>query len=208
MRAVDFTQSRIPLGMTRKQKIDNLRAAVFSDDRTVVEDACVRLFYWGGGFSKTAQRKCRQFLIDLLDQDNGMVRNFVALTFRNQGFNAAVSPLFKALFKPENFSNRSTLVHALRELNCSQHLGEVFAILFGAANDFVVQRSALKILNGQVFEFTQIDFATITANWNVLKDDWNRLNNVDEREGHNFAYDREYIQSYVDYYLAYLNKES
>lgn len=194
--------------MNRKQKIDNLKATVFSDDRNVVEEACVKLFHWGGGFSKTGRRKCRQFLIDLLDQDNGMVRNFVALTFRNQEFDAAVNPLFKAISKPENFSDRSTLVHVLRELNCSHHLGEVFAILFGSANDFVVQRSALKILDGQVFKFTQAELATIAADWDTLKNSWDRLNSTDEQEFNRFGYDRDYIQSYVDYYLAYLNEQS
>ncbi len=194
--------------MNRKQKIDKLKASVFSDEREIVQEACFKLFYWGGGFSKTGRRKCRQFLLDLLDQDNGMVRNFVALTFRNQGFNAAVNPLFKAIFKPENFSNRSTLVHVLRELNCSQHLGDVFAILFGSANDFVVQRSSLKILDGQAFGFTRADLLTIAANWDALKDNWNRLNSIDKQRFHQFGYDQDCIQSYVDYYLTRLNEQS
>ena len=190
--------------MNKKQRVEHLKSAVFSEDWDEAKDACRRLFHFGGRFNKTGRRKCRRFLVELLDQENPWTRNVVAITFRINRFNAAVDPLFHAITKPENSRYNGTLVYALEKLNCGHHLGELFSILFGAAGNWEVQASALCILEEQIFEFIRDELRTIAEGWNAIQNDWNRLNNIDEGKIRETDFDRMLIQSFVDGYLAYL----
>ena len=94
-----------------------------------------------------------------------------------------------------------------RDLNCSQHLGELFAILFGSADNWEVQASALTILDEQVFEFIRAELMTIGTDWDAIKHNWNRLNGIDEKKPHEIDHDQALIQRAVDGYLAYLNEQ-
>ena len=190
--------------MHKKQRLKQLKLAVFSADWNEAQNACDRLFHFGGRFNKTGRRKCRRLLIELLDQENSRARNAVAMTFRINRFNAAVGPLFRAITKPENSRYRGTLVYALEKLNCRHHLGELFRILFGAAGNWEVQASTLNILEEQTFEFTRNELQTIAEGWNAIQNDWNRLNTIDESNIRETNFNRTLIQRLVDGYLAYL----
>lgn len=89
-------------------------------------------------------------------------------------------------------------------LDCSQPLSALFGILFGAVNNWEVQASALTILEEQIFEFTSDELYDIAAGWDAVKDDWNRLNDIDESSSSKPDHDRALIQDFVDGYLAYL----
>ncbi|HEX8350218.1 MAG TPA: hypothetical protein VF598_09655 [Hymenobacter sp.] len=190
--------------MNRKQKIEKHKSDVFSDNQREAQYACNKLFHLGGGFSKIGQKKCRKFLITLLDQEKPRTRNAVAITFRNNEFNAALNPLLQAINKPENSRSRGTLVYALEKLDCSKKLSELFDILFGAANNWEVQASVLTILDEQIFEFTESELQTIQEKWNQLAPSWNQLNHINEDAISEVNIDRKLIQEFVDGYLAYL----
>ena len=190
--------------MNKRQRVEHLKSAAISEDWDEAKDACHRLFHFGGRFNKTGRRKCRRFLIELLVQENPRARNAAAMTFRINRFNAAVVPLFHAIVKPENARYRGTLVYALEKLNCSNHLGKLFSLLFGAVGNWEVQASTLNILEEQIFEFTRDELRTIAEGWNAIQNNWNRLNSIDENNIREIDFDRKLIQGLVDGYLAYL----
>lgn len=190
--------------MNKKQRVDSLKAAVFSENWDEAQDACNRLFHLGGRFNKTGRKRERQFLIRLLDQEKPKARNAAALTFRFNRYNMAVVPLLRAVAKPENTKHRGTLVYALEKLKCHQHLGDLFSILFGAIGNWEVQNHTLRILEEQTFEFTREEIQKVAKDWNAIRDNWNGLNNIDEKHISHLDFDRELIQRFVDDYLAYL----
>jgi hypothetical protein len=126
------------------------------------------------------------------------------MTFQKNRFNAAVTPLLRAITKPENNRTRGKLVYALETLNCSQKLGELFAVLFGAADNWTVQASIVEILEEQIFVFTKDELREIEQGWNAIRADWNSLNNIDEDNISQLHYHRALIQNLVDGFLAYL----
>lgn len=190
--------------MTRQQRIAQLKVTLFSDDGEAAGRASDALFHFGGRFHKTGRRKSRQYLLCILDQQQSFARKAVALTFRKNRFHTAVPPLLRAITKPENARTRGTLAYALETLNCSQKLGELFAILFGALDNWTVQASILTILDEQVFEFTKAELQGIEEGWKAVKGDWKELNGLDEQRISEIAHDRNLIQHVVDGYLAYL----
>ncbi|RFP64045.1 HEAT repeat domain-containing protein [Hymenobacter lapidiphilus] len=190
--------------MNKKQRVEYLKAAVFSEDWNVAQDACGKLFHFGGRFNKTKRKKHRQFLIQLLDQEKPRARNAAALTFRLNRYSAAVIPLLHAITKPENSKNRGTLVYALEKLKCHHHLGDLFSVLFGATGNWEVQNHTLRVLEEQIFEFTREEVQKVAKDWNVIRDNWNILNSIDEKHISQLDFDRKLIQSFVDDYLVYL----
>ena len=190
--------------MTKAQRIAHLKAALFSDDWETAERASDALFHFGGRFNKTGRRKSRLYLLRILDQEQSYARNAVAMTFRKNRFNTAVIPLLRAITKPENSRTRGKLAFALETLNCSQQLGELFAILFGAADNWMVQASMVEILEEQIFVFTKDELHGIERGWNAIRADWNRLNTIDEDNISEIHYHRALIQDLVDGFLAYL----
>ena len=207
--------------MNKKQRVEKLKAAVFSDDWETQKRACNQLFHFGGRFNKTSQRKLRHYLVSLFDQDNVNTRNAVALVVRENHYQPALRPLLRALQKPENSRSRMTLAYALENLNCGQHLGELFEIVFGAADNYVALLHLLSVLEEQIFEFTRAELEQIAKRWEEIKPTWDDLYNQDkgtdddkagEEEargmlpiyaGH-IEFDQETIQDLVDWYLAYL----
>lgn len=190
--------------MNKQQRVDNWKLAVFSDDWEAAISACSKLLNFGGRFNKTGRRRCQQFLLDVLSQEKPLARNAAALTFREYHFQPALLPLLRAIHKVENARYRGILLYALEMLDCSQPLSALFGILFGAVNNWEVQASALTILEEQIFEFTSDELYDIAAGWDAVKDDWNRLNDIDESSSSKPDHDRALIQDFVDGYLAYL----
>ncbi|MCB2409083.1 hypothetical protein [Hymenobacter lucidus] len=189
--------------MNKQAQFDRLQEAVFSGSWNEVCSACNRLYHFGGGFNKTIQRKCRRFLLGLLNQENAQIRNAAALTFRHNRANWAVCPLLSALKKPANLRSRGTLAYALQTLNCSRHLRALFELLFGAAgNNWEVQMHILTILDDQSFIITQTDMQSIQQQWEDLKPSWNRLNNITAANRSERSLDETLIQGFVDEYAT------
>ena len=88
-------------------------------------------------------------LIGLLVGIDADVRNASALALREIKDNSAVCHLLNAIHKKENINNRSTLVYALENLDCSQHFLTIFELAL--ADKIDVQMSAMNILHEQGF---------------------------------------------------------
>ena len=190
--------------MTKKQRVVLLQADVYSADWEVAKAASNRLFTFGGRFNKTGRRRNRRFLVAVLDQNEPQARRAVALTFRKQRYQLALPALLRAIKNPANLHQRSTMAYALENLNCSQRLAELFTILFGAIKNPLLQSSILNVLEEQIFEFSRTDLFTIEAQWNTIKSDWNRLNEINSVSPTEYTYDQAVIQNFVDGYMAYL----
>ncbi|UOQ52516.1 hypothetical protein [Hymenobacter cellulosivorans] len=186
--------------MRKKARFEHLQAAVFSGNWTEATRACDQLLRFGGGFNTTAQRKSRRFLLGLLTQDDALVRNAAALAFRKNKGHWAVSSLLRALLNPANAQHRGTLAYALEKLKCRRHLGDLFTVLFSAAgNNWQVQMHILTVLETQRFTCSPDQRHAIRQQWEHLRPDWNRLNNLDETSATAAtALDALLIQSFVD----------
>lgn len=94
-------------------------------------------------------------LIEFLDNPKPDTRNAAALALRDIGDNTATEPLLRAINKPENYDNRSTMVYALENLNCSCNFIDIFMLALATKED--VRLSALKILHEQNFWISDED---------------------------------------------------
>lgn len=139
-----------------KIEIEQLKKNAFSDDKEIMKYAVDRLAKIGGD-------EIVVFLISLLALDNSVIRNRAALALKDIKDNKAVEPLFNAIFKRENHNNNGTLVYALESLDCSQHLKEIFRILFYETYESKV--NALAILSEQIFDFNTNDLVEIQNMW-------------------------------------------
>lgn len=179
------------------QEIEKLKTDIFSDDWDKMKESSNRLFEIGG-------QENIDYLLGLLDQPNSLVRNAVALTFKENRFNDALDPLLKSITKEENKNARGTMVYALQTLNCSNKLKELFDILFTATKNVEVQSGILTVLDEQEFEFTKNDLIEIQEKWERLKDNWDELNGIKKGEVKEYDINREVIQNFVDGYVSYL----
>ncbi len=186
--------------MTTEQEIEKLKTTLFSaeewDERKASSN---RLFEIGGNENI-------DYLVGLLDQENSLVRNVVAMTFMDNKFNQALEPLLTSINKPENRDARGTMVYALQDLDCSQRLKQLFDILFTATKNWEVQSGILTVLEEQEFEFSEDDLLDVKAKWEQIKDDWNELNNINKDQLREYEIDKDLIQNFVDGYVSYLEK--
>lgn len=95
--------------MNKNQIIEKLKSDLFSDDWEKMKNSANELFKIGG-------QDNINYLVGLLDQQNSVVRNVVALTFRDNEFNEAVEPLLSSIRKIEFKDKNGTLVYALEKL--------------------------------------------------------------------------------------------
>lgn len=109
-----------------------------------------------------------QFYILLLELDNtyNLVRNHAALCLADIGDSIAVQPLLKAILKKENIHYNGTLVYALKSLDCSRYILQLFQILM--YHGYEAKMSACHILSEQEFKFTQQDILEIKSMWKDL----------------------------------------
>ena len=173
-------------------EFEKLKKNILSKDHDIAISSSDRLAEIGGD-------EVVDFLISLLKASEQHTRNYAALALREIADNRALDPLLNAIFKKENHNHNQTLVYALETLDCSNHLVEIFKILF--YESYVGKISASKILDEQIFSFTKQDLLTIEMMWEDCK-----LN----PEKH-FLLSEETIldiQNSVDGYLAYLQPDS
>src|SRR5689334_20446993 len=128
--------------MTTNHEIEKLKSDISSNDWKRMTESANRLFEIGG-------QENIDYLVELLDQSNPLIRNAVALTFMDNKFDDALEPLLQSITKKENKNARGTMVHALQELDCSKKLRELFDILFAAAGNVEVQVGILAVLDVQ-----------------------------------------------------------
>jgi HEAT repeat protein len=186
--------------MTIEQEIKQLKSDLFTADNwDKRKTSSSRLFEIGG-------QENIDYLIGLLDQENSLVRNAVAMTFMDNKFNEALEPLLISINKAEHIKSRGTLVYALNALDCSQKLRELFDILFSATRNWEVQSGILTVLEEQEFEFSVDDLQHIKQKWDGLKSNWNQLNGVDKDNLRKYEIDEDLVQDFVDGYMAYLEK--
>lgn len=183
--------------MANITEAENFKAQMFSDDWGSIKNASNNIFRIG-------RQENYEYLLSLLDQKNPLIRNAVALTCRDNKFDLAIESLLKAIKKPENLRTRGTLVYALEKLNCSQKLVELFDILFTGINNWEVQTSILTILEEQIFDFSEEDLLKIKAQWEVLKPNWNSLQNINKNDLKEIDIHEDLIQEFVDGFLDYL----
>jgi hypothetical protein len=182
------------------QEIDKLKTDIFSADWDKVKESVNGLFEIGG-------QENVDYLIGLLDQENSLIRNAVAMTFMDKKFNEGLEPLLKAIGKVENKNARGTMVYALQTLDCNKKLKELFDILFSATKNWEVQSGILTVLEEQEFEFSKTDLREIQTKWNKIKDDWDEANGIDKDHLKEYEIDKELVQDFVKGYVSYLKTE-
>jgi len=168
-------------------EIEQLKKNIFSNDWELVKFSADKLGEIGGD-------DITDFLISLLDLDDSGIRNRAALALEQIGDNKAVEPLFKSIFKNQNYNG--TMVFALESLDCSKHLKDIFKILFSEA--YEAKMSAMAILDTQIFEFTSQDLININDMWEDCKlnpEKCPEIENVDVRKE---------MQDSVDGFMEYL----
>ena len=142
-----------------------------------------------------------------LDNPNPLIRNATALTFRDNKFDRAVPYLIKAIKKPENKTNRSTLFHALETMDCGCIFNELFAFLFSTHGNWAAHHSILTILDEQEFLFTDDDLRNLKKIWNILMPDWNNLNKLDESKIKDMDITSIIIDEFVNRFTDYLDEK-
>lgn len=120
------------------------------------------------------------FLIKLLGSKQANLRNAAALSIRAAQDDRAITPLLKAIFKPENRNYNGTLVYALGSLNCKDILVELFKILF--YESYESKMGAYAILEEQVFEFSREDLLEIQRMWKACNNKTVKSNGFEDEE--------------------------
>ena len=82
-------------------------------------------------------------IIDLESTDSS-VRDKAAISLMDIGDERAVTPLIKAIQKPENSNHRGTLVYALSAFNCLNHINTLVDLILTA--NFEVATGSYQIL--------------------------------------------------------------
>ena len=164
---------------------------MFSNDWELVKESGRRLGELGG-------KEITDFLISLLEEEESSIRDRASLALEEIRDNRAVQPLLKAIFKKENKGYTGTMVFALESHDCSQHLKDIFRIVFYQA--YECKMSALAILDTQIFEFTTQDLLDIKEMWDNCLLEPKTCPEIENEEV------RREIQEAVDGYLEYLKK--
>ncbi len=171
--------------------IDSLKRIIYSQEWEKVKDAIDEL-------GRIGNREATKLLISLLENEDSEIRDRTALVLEDLRDNSAVDPLLSSIFKKENHYYNGVMVFALKSLDCSKRLKEVFRILF--YESYVAKMSAEEILEDQEFEFTMKDLKDIETMWNYCKE------NPDLYPGFEDESVRFSIQKNVDKFLGYLTK--
>lgn len=176
---------------------------MFSDDWEIQNQACHRLFRFGGRFNKTGRRKNRRFLVGLLGQDDPHVRNAVALLFRDTRYQPALGSLLEAISNPANAQYNGTMAYALEKLNCRSKLLELFEIVFNSPYNYEVLQHTLTALDEQHFSISNDKLNQIARRWEEVKPTWDELNDTIGKPRTD-GFTQAVIQDFVDDFMAYL----
>ena len=137
-----------------------------------------------------------ELFIKLLESTDPQVRNSVALGIYELRPQKALEPLLTAIFKPANHNYNGTLVYALKQLDCTHKLKDIFKILF--YESYEAKISAYTILDKQIFEFSRTDILEIKAMWENL------LANPEKCYAFNEGDTKDMIKDAVDGFMGYL----
>ena len=99
-----------------------------------------------------------QLIVVLNEAETRDTVNATALALREIKNNKAVYFLIKALDNPINIDNKSTILYALENLDCSKYFLKIFT-LFTTSIRYDVQLSAYSILIEQKFILTDIELS-------------------------------------------------
>lgn len=176
-----------------KTEFEQLKKSIFFNEWETVKFAGNRLAKIGGP-------EVVDFLISLLNLDNSSIRNSAALALEEIKDNRAVEPLLNSIFKKENHNYNGTMVFALKSLDCSRYLTDIFKILF--YETYEAKLSAFAILNDQIFEFTEAEIREVQKIWADCK------LNPKSCEGYEDEKTREMMEDAVEGYIVYLDDES
>jgi hypothetical protein len=133
-----------------------------------------------------------------LKNNNPSIRNRAALALSDIGHNRAVKPLFEAIFKKENFNYNGTLVFSLESLDCSNHLKDLFKIIF--YHTYEAKMSAMSIIRTQSFDFTTEDLLEIKLMWSDCITNPEKCPDFDNEQV------RSEMQESVDGFIEYLDE--
>lgn len=131
-----------------KERLDYLINELFSDSWEKAVAASDEL-------AEHTESNVVSALVNVLDSNCHYAQNAAALALREIGDNSAVTPLLRAIAKPFNKDNRSTLVYALETLDCSNYFSIIFDLVLSDKWD--VSISALNILQEQSFHLSEVD---------------------------------------------------
>lgn len=171
-----------------RNEIDSLKKDLYSNIEEVAYKSIDRL-------AEIESDEIIEFLISILDSENPIFRKRAAFTLRDIKDNRAVEPLFKAIFKKENFNYNGVLVYVLSDFDCQERLVDLFRILF--YQDWECKQHAYHILSNNEFLFTKEDISLVINLWKDV------LMNPDKCPCFDDTF--EMIQDCVDGYSGYLN---
>ncbi|MFT7239333.1 MAG: hypothetical protein ACI93L_003433 [Cyclobacteriaceae bacterium] len=175
-------------------KVEHLKSQLFSRDTELIKSATSQLFGEGEA----------DLLVGLLEHEDSSIRNAIALTFMENEFQEAIEAIFAVIKQAQNRNARGTLVYALRSLDCSKKLVELFEILFSSSPNWEVQNRILTILEEQEFDFTKDELRQIQSMWEELKDHWNALNGIEESNPSKFQISEDIVNDTVKGFTTYL----
>jgi len=173
-------------------EIDCLKKDIYSDNEDIAYKIIDKLAEIGGD-------EIIEFLIPILDSESPIFRKRAAFTLQDIKDNRAVEPLFKAIFKKENFNYNGVLVYVLNDFDCHDRLVDLFKILFYL--DWECKQHAYHILSSNEFEFTKDDISLIIDLWKDIQQHPEKCPSFEDKETF------EMIQDCVDGYSGYLNED-
>ncbi len=133
----------------------------------------------------------RDFLISSLGASTSRIRHLAALGIYESKDQRALKPLLRAILDPQNKNYTGTLVFALEALDCTDHLREVFDILF--YQSYEAKMSAAAILSEQSFIVDNSLIQSIRSKWEAIL--------LDPSQCPAFEDSRDDIQDIVDSYV-------
>lgn len=95
------------------------------------------------------------FLVEQLESDDVLTRNAAALGIRETHSNYFLEPLMTRITNLGLHENIGTLVYALENLNCSNHLVHIIALYINGSTE--VKMSTSTILQEQEFNISKLD---------------------------------------------------
>lgn len=104
-----------------------------------------------------------QFYLGLLETTEHRWRNRAAMGLAYLGDERAVTPLLRAIERPENRGSNGTMVYALTQFDCRHLLKELFQMVF--QQGYEAQLMALMAIEAQDFEYSLEDVSFIQQQW-------------------------------------------
>jgi hypothetical protein len=181
-----------------EEKIQQLKNDVLTKEWEEAREASDDLVESGSSLSSDQKEGIFSFFISLLGDESYDKRCIAAYALKNIGRKEAVAPLFNTIFTRERTNYNGTFVYALTGLDCSEHLKDVFKILF--YQGFEARIHAREILRDQEFEFTRQDLLDIKATWESLK--------INPEKGEYEKDTMVMIDKAVNRYISYLDEQN